>query len=190
VPSVFGTAHPNGIELTNAFNQGVGGTVELSAPEGWQITPQKIDFKLAAGETVVRPFEISLPFDATSGAAPLRADFSVDADRLYRFSVDRELIVGDGLVQIETATRLEDDGTLIIEQRMVNHSPQLVDFKCHLSAPGRRRQRTQVFRLGASTDAKVYRYPHGSQLLGAELWLRAEEVNGSRVLNHRFIVVE
>lgn len=190
VPSVFGKAHSNGIELTNAFNQGVGGTVELSAPKGWQITPQRIDFKLAAGETVVRPFEISLPFDATSGAAPLRADFSVDADRMYRFSVDRELIVGDGLVQIETATRLEDDGTLIIEQRMLNNSPALVDFKCLLYAPGRRRQRTQVFRLGASPDTKVYRYPHGSQLLGAELWLRAEEVNGSRVLNHRFVVVE
>ena len=27
-----------------------------------------------------------------------------------------------------------------------------------------------------------------AQLLGAELWLRAEEVNGSRVLNHRFVV--
>ena len=71
---------------------------------------------------------------------------------------------------------------------MVNHSPTLVDFKCLLYAPGRRRQRMQVFRLGGSPDVKIYRYPDGAQLLGAELWLRAEEVNGSRVLNHRFVV--
>jgi hypothetical protein len=188
VPSVFGKAHPNRIELRNTFSQGVGGTVELVAPKGWQISPPRIDFKLAAGETAVRPFDVSLPFDASSGPAPIRADFVVDADRQYRFSVDRELTVGDGQVELETTTRLEDDGSLIVEQRMVNHSPTLVDFKCLLYAPGRRRQRLQVFRLGASPDTKIYRYPDGAQLLGAEIWLRAEEVNGSRVLNHRFVV--
>jgi hypothetical protein len=188
VPSVFGKAHANNIEIRNTFAQGVGGSVELVAPKGWQISPQRIDFKLAAGETVLKPFEISLPFDASSGLAPISADFTVDVDRIYQFSVDRELIVGDGQVQIETTTRLEEDGTLVVEQRMSNQSPKLVDFKCLLYAPDRRRQRMQVFRLGASPDTKIYRYPNGAELLGAELWLRAEEVNGSRVLNHRFVV--
>lgn len=188
VPSVFDKAHPNKIEIRNTFPQGVGGTIELSGPAKWQISPPRIDFKLAAGETVVKPFEILLPPDAASGVAPIHIEFNVDADRAYKYSVDRELIVGDGQVDIETTTRLEDDGSLIIEQRMVNHSPALVDFKCLLYAPGRRRQRMQVFRLGASPDTKIYRYPDGAQLLGAELWLRAEEVNGSRVLNHRFVV--
>jgi hypothetical protein len=188
VPSVFGKAHANHIEIRNTFAQGVGGSVELVAPKGWQISPPRIDFKLAAGESIVKPFDISLPFDASSGTAAIRADFAVDADRPYQFSVDRELVVGDGQVELETITRLEADGSLIIEQRMVNHSPTLVDFKCLLYAPGRRRQRMQVFRLGASPDTKTYRYPEGEQLIGAELWLRAEEVNGSRVLNHRFVV--
>jgi hypothetical protein len=188
VPSVFGKAHPNRIELVNTFAQGVGGTVRLIAPEGWQISPERIDFKLGVGETVFKPFDVSLPFDASGGPAPIRAEFSVDADRPYRFSVDRELTVGDGLVQIETSTRIDEDGSLIVTQRMVNHAPKPVDFKCLMYAPGRRRQRMQVFRLGANPDNKTYRYPDGAQLIGAELWLRAEEVNGSRVVNHRFIV--
>jgi hypothetical protein len=188
VPSVFGKAHPNKIEIRNTFSQGVGGTIEISGPAKWQIVPPRIDFKLAAGETTVKPFDILLPLDAASGVAPIRVDFHVDVDRTYKFSVDRELIVGDGQVVVETTTRLEDDGSLIVEQRMVNHSPALVDFKCLLYAPGRRRQRMQVFRLGSSPDTKIYRYPDGAKLLGAELWLRAEEVNGSRVLNHRFVV--
>jgi hypothetical protein len=71
---------------------------------------------------------------------------------------------------------------------MVNHSPQLVDFKCMLNAPDRRRQRMQVFRLGASPDTKTYRYPNGAELIGAEMWLQIEEVNGSRAINHRFTV--
>jgi len=188
VPSVFGKAHHNEIEIRNTFAQGVGGTIELVGPKKWQISPQRIDFKLAAGETIVKPFEILLPPDAASGIAPIRVDFTADADAAYQFSIDRELIVGDGQVDIETTTRLEEDGALIVEQRMVNHSPHLVDFKCLLHAPGRRRQRMQVFRLGDSPDSKTYRYPDGAQLIGAELWLRAEEVNGVRVLNHRFIV--
>lgn len=189
VPSVFGKAHANQIEFRNCFPQGVGGTVTLVGPKGWTVSPPRIDFKLAAGETVVKPYEILLPFDASSGKAPIRAEFTVDADRQYRFSVDREVIVGDGQVELETTTRLEEDGTLVVEQRMVNNSPKLVDFKCLLFAPGsgRRRQRLQVFRLGASPDVKVYRYPDGEQLLGTELLLRAEEVDGSRVLNHRFV---
>src|SRR4029079_4373322 len=51
VPSVFGKAHANKIEFRNCFNQGVGGTVKLIAPKGWQVSPEKIDFKLGAGET-------------------------------------------------------------------------------------------------------------------------------------------
>ena len=136
VPSVFGKAHANGIEMTNTFSQGVGGTVELIVPKGWQISPPKIDFKLAAGETAVRPFEVSLPFDASSGTAPIRAEFTVDADRTYRFSVDRELVVGDGLVEIETTTRLEDDGSLIVEQRMINQSPQPGGLQVPAVRPG------------------------------------------------------
>jgi len=192
VPSVFGKAHANQIEFRNCFPQGVGGTVTLVAPKGWTVSPPRIDFKLAAGETIAKPFEVLLPFDASSGDAPIRAEFTVDADRQYRFSVDRELTVGDGQVELETTTRLEEDGTLVIEQRMVNHSPKLVDFKCLLFAPGsgRRRQRLQVFRLGPSPDVKTYRYPDGEQLLGTEMLLRAEEVDGSRVLNHRFIAEE
>ena len=188
VPSIFGQTHGNQLKIHNSFPQGVGGTVELVAPDGWQISPSRIDFKLAAGETIARPFEIALPFDASSGKAPIRADFIVEADRQYRFSAFKQLAVGDGALQLETTTRLESDGSLIIEQRMTNHGDSLVDFKCLLYAPGRRRQRTQVFRLGASPDVKIYRYPDGAQLLGAELWLRAQELDGSRVLNHRFIV--
>ena len=71
---------------------------------------------------------------------------------------------------------------------MVNYGSSSPDFKCLLYAPGRRRQRTQVVRLGTSPDVKIYRYPNGAELLGAELWLRAQEVDGKRVLNHRFIV--
>jgi len=188
IPSVFGVAHRNQIAIENSFEQGVGGTVQLAAPEGWQVSPDKIDFKLAAGETAERPFQIVLPFDANSGNAMLRADFDFAADRQYRFSIFRQLVVGQGDIELELHSRLEDDGSLIVEQRMINHAEEPVDFRCLLYAPGRRRQRMQVYRLSNSQDIKTYVYPNGRDLLGSELWLRAEELGGTRVLNHRFVV--
>lgn len=188
IPSVFGSSHPNSVEIANTYAQGAGGVVRIVGPDGWQILPAKVDFKLGAGEKAKRPFQIMLPFNAVSGTAPLRADFELAADRQYKFSVYREVTVGDENIELELHTRLEDDDSLVVEQRMVNHGGEPVDFKCLLYAYGRRRQRMHVFRLTSSVDIKTYRYPEGQSLVGQELWLRVEEQGGNRVLNYRTIV--
>ena len=118
----------------------------------------------------------------------MRADFEILVDKVYKFSVYRELVVGDEHIGIELHTRLNENGSLIVEQRMINHSEKLVDFKCLLYALERRRQRMQVFGLGNSYDTKTYTYQNGHDLIGTELLLRAEELGGDRVINHRIIV--
>jgi hypothetical protein len=191
IPSVFELAHANSIEIENTFQQGIGGTIKIVGPEGWQMVPDKIDFKLAIGEKVKRPFQIFLPFDATCGSTPLRIDFDVIAERPYRFSVYRDVNVGDKEIELEVNTRLQEDGTLIVEQRMINRGDTPVDFKCLLNASsvGRRQQRMQVFQLTNSWDTKTYNYVDGEELLGEELYLKVEEQGGQRrVLNYRFMV--
>ncbi len=187
IPSIFGSSHSNRISISSPFEQGAGGSVRLSGPEGWQILPNRIDFKLSANDKSERPFQIVLPFNAVSGSASIRADFDFAADRQYRFSVYREMVVGDEDIELELHTRLDDDGTLVVEQRMINHAKEPVDFKCLLYAFGRRRQRMQVFRLSNSSDIKTYKYQNGQDLIGNELWLRAEEQSGARVFNYRII---
>jgi len=186
IPSVIGRSHPNAIEVKNHFPQGTGGWVHLVPPEGWKMLPEKIEFKLGAGERSHRPFEVNLPLDADSGKALVRADFDFEADQHYRFSVYRDLLVGDSDIELELQTRLESDGSLIVQQRLVNHGNDLVDFKCVLFAPGRKLHHMKVFRLGSNPDVKIYQFPRGQNLIGQELSLRAEELGGSRVLNHRF----
>ena len=188
IPSVFGVEHANKIQITNPFSQGAGGSVNIVGPKNWQVLPGTIDFKLSSFEKARRNFEVVLPFDANSGNAMIRADFDILVDKPYQFSVYRELSVGDEFIELELSTRLDDNGSLVVEQRMVNHSEELADFKCLLYALGRKRQRMQVFRLGDNYDTKTYIYRNGRELLGSELWLRAEELGGSRVLNHRIIV--
>ena len=73
---------------------------------------------------------------------------------------------------------------------MTNSAKQPVDFKCFLYAKGYRRQRAQVYRLGATPDRTVYRYHNGKALFGKELTLEAEEIGGERVLKCRFLATD
>ena len=188
IPSVFGSSHANSIKIANPFEQGVGGSIRLNGPESWQILPGRVEYKLSANEKSQRPFQIALPFDANSGTATIRADFELAADKKYIFSLYRDIRVGDDEIELQLHSHIEDDGRLIVEQRMINHGEKPVDFKCLLYTQGRRRQRMQVFRLGNKYDVKTYVYQNGKELIGQELWLRAEELGGTRVLNHRIKV--
>ena len=48
--------------------------------------------------------------------------------------------------------------------------------------------RTQVVDLGFGRDKKIYVLPDGHDLIGESIWLRAEEIGGDRILNHRLKV--
>jgi hypothetical protein len=185
-PSLFGAAHSSALIVKNTFGQGISGQIRIVAPDGWRIAPAEMPFKLGAGETLNQPLEAILPPDAASGRQDLRFDFDIMADRHYKFSVRREIDVGLDDVTIAATTRLNDQGELEIEQRLTNETDQIVSFKCYLYAPDRLPIVTQVVEQGRGTDTKNIRLPNGSELLGKPLLLRADEIAGPRIVNHRF----
>lgn len=187
LPSVFGRQHANSFRLRNDFPRGVAGRVNLVTPDVWQVNPKEQTFRLASGEQREYPLNISFPYNASSGRHEIRVDFEVHADRLYRFSAFRRMDVGMGDVYITIATQLNDQGELEVYQRFVNDTDKRVSFRCQLFAPGRRRLKAQIIGQGRGRDVQVYRFEDGKSLLGQTLWLRAEEMDGSRVLNYRFV---
>jgi hypothetical protein len=208
VPSVFAKPHPNALRFRNFFPQGVGGSMrivvlqsrrgeeranDLSPAEPssfmldrWTIEPPQSSFQLAADAEMRFPFEIELR-NALFGKQPVRIDFNIEADRPYQFSVYSELEVGTEDLTLEVSSHLDKEGTLIVEQLMTNSGDQLADFKCFLRARGHRRQRMQVYQLGKELDRKVYRFGNGHELVGKEMLLELEELNGPRELRYRFI---
>ena len=138
--------------------------------------PAKLNFKLSAHERTRRPFHIVLPFDANSGDAKIRADFA--------FHCRQNRIASAFTATSKSAIKISSwsctltstkGGRLIVDQRMINHSPELVDFKCLLRVDGRRTQKMQVFRLGGNFDVQTYIFSNGEELVGRNIWLRAEE---------------
>jgi hypothetical protein len=213
VPSVYSKKHANAIAVRNFFPQGVGGTLSIVVPnnefgdrlekglatatpsealsERWSIEPPTGPFRLARDGTFKFPFEIQLKVGANYGSQPIRIDFQVEADENYSFSVYRTMEVGTGDVTLSVNTHINDDGVLIVEQSMTNLGPQPADFRCFLSATGRRRQKSQIYQLSGKTpDRKVYRFPNGDELLGQQMALEIEELNGDRIFQYRFEVTD
>jgi hypothetical protein len=153
------------------------------------IEPPQAAFQLAADEESSFPFEIELR-NALFGRQPVRIDFNVEADQEYAFSVYSDMEVGTDDLTLDVISHLDKDGTLIVEQMMTNSADQLADFKCYLRAKGHRRQRMQIYRLGKDIARKVYRFPSGADLIGKELLLEIEELNGPRELRYRFVATE
>jgi hypothetical protein len=48
----------------------------------------------------------------------------------------------------------------------------------------------QVYRLGTNVDRKVYRFLDAAQLVGKEMLLEIEELNGQRTLKYRFVATD
>lgn len=183
--SLFGKPQANSLTLKNHFPQSIRGSVRILTPEAWRVTPRDMTFKLAAGETMYQQFEITLQTNAATGRQRVRLDFDISSDRRYQFSVYRQLEVGLSDIYGEAFTRLNERGDLEVEQRLTNETDEVVSFKCYLYAPGRKRMLIHVEDHGRGVDVKTFRLYKGEELIGKDIFLRAEEIDGPRILNYK-----
>ncbi|MCA9068245.1 MAG: hypothetical protein KDA84_04945, partial [Planctomycetaceae bacterium] len=174
----------------NTFPQGASGTVTLNAPSEWEVEPRSFPLQVAKGEAFRYPLQITLPPNATLGTVRMAIDVELDADRKYKIRIYRPIQIGLGDVELVVVDRRLEDGFLKIEQTLINKtSPtEILDFEFSLFIPGSIRQKTIVPKQAAGESKKFYFVPHADRLKGQELWLRAEQINGRRVLNYRWVV--
>jgi hypothetical protein len=182
--SQFLKPQPNGLKLTSHFPQSIRGQVRIVAPDTWRPTPKDILFKVAPAETMYQQFEVTLQPNATTGRQLVRLDFDLTADRRYQFSIYRQMEVGLSDIFAEAFTRLNERGELEVEQRITNETDEVMSFKCYLYLPPpRKRMMMHVEDHGRGVDLKTYRIYNGEELLGKTMFIRAEEINGTRILN-------
>lgn len=194
IASVFSQRQPNQLEFKNTLPQSVAGSVVLIAPKGWRVQPDRFDFQLKPNELFRQDFEVTLPNDVHAGGHELQASFEMARDpgdttprRMHRFNVDLPIQVGILSVRLEFATRFNARGELEVEQRTINDGTRSIPLRCELFAPGRQRLAIQFTATPRTPNVSTYRFPDGRTLAGKTLWLQAQELGGSEVLNYRFV---
>ena len=184
--------HDEAILGANTFSQGVSGRVVLHMPPEWEVEPGHWELQASAGEQFRLPMLMTFPSDAALGAFRPTVDFEIAADRPYKFTVHLPYQLGSPDIQVSVTSRLLPDGRLEVEQKIVNQTspPEMLDFSCSLFVPGHVRQKQFVTRLGQGEDKRFYYIPNGRALIGKTLWMRAEQIDGRRVLNQRHTVAD
>ena len=185
LPSVPGTVVPLKLEVRNTFFRPISGRLSIRGPENWRIEPRAAQFCLDAGAVWHQHLEAALPDDVLGGRQIVRLDFEIQADRLYRFTVYRPVEVNLGDLTLDGRAVLSDRGDMEVRQTITNRGKRAAAFRCNLLAPDRRRQTTEVLIQPSGTSEVTYRLPEGGELRGKAIWLRAEEIDGSRVMNFR-----
>jgi hypothetical protein len=134
---------------------------------------------------------ISIPANASLEDVKIGINYELSSDRKYSFRVYRTIKVGLADVGMWVFDRKMKDGRLEIEQIITNHitSETTLNFRCNLFVPNQQRQRRVVTKLQKGIDRRFYYLPNAEALRGKTLWLRAEEINGNRVLNFRWKVL-
>jgi hypothetical protein len=185
--SMFGRQQPLRYQFTNTLSQGVGGTVEMTFPDVWEVRAPQLRFKLGSNDEIQQDLSVLLHANASSGPQDVRVDFDLFSDKQYRFSVYRTIHVGLGEILAELDTWMDDDGRLIVEQHLINQTSNKLDFNCYLFVPGRRRLRIQVFDIGPGRVTHTFALSNGKELLGKSLWLRVEQLGGGRLHNYHVV---
>lgn len=184
---LFGSPQSNALTVKNTFGRAVRGRIKLGVPEGWTIQPRTFDVSVAEGEELKIPFEIALPIAAETGPQVLSIEHDLTGDERQTFTLYRDVQVGRTDMQMEVETRVVGD-ELEVSQRLINNSQQTFSFRCELFAPNQRRIRTQAIAVPPGIDTRVYRLPDARSMHGKMLWLKADEVGGTRILSKRFTV--
>jgi hypothetical protein len=188
--SLLGVPQSNAILVRNTFDRPITATLVLVPPEGWRAIPDRFELNLGAGEEAQLPLKLAVPLSGNTGVQTVRFDLDVVADRRYQFSGQQRIEVGEKELQLDVRTRVNRDGDLEVEQRIVNAMEKPMSFRCELFAPGKRRMRWLASNVTAGEDLHTYLIPEGKNLMGQKLWIRAEEIGGRHVLSYRFIVGE
>jgi hypothetical protein len=184
-----GLSEPVRVRLANPDDHDVHGTIELVAPKLLQEERSQSPFHLPLQRPETVEIPMKLRFDAGQNEESVDLVVQVDDKPYRRFVVHRELVVGLKDFRMETHTKNDTNGWLIVDIELMNLGGEPANFDCSLVIPGRRREKFQLLRVSDRVTRRIA-VANGRQLIGQTLLLRCEEIGSGRIINHRIPIEE
>jgi hypothetical protein len=175
------------LRFNNPFSFSITGRIDLVAPNVFANETESSPFDAGASSEASVPIDVLLRPDATSQDSPVRVVVNLNTSPPKRFSVMRNLRIGNDDVEFETAYRISDSDELWLDLEAINHTDVPASFDCQLFVPDRRNERIQI----ASVESRKTRtvvLPRASELMYKTLWLRCVQIGTRRILNYRIII--
>ncbi len=183
----IGQSDPILLSVHNPAVKSIDGKLKIVSSSLFQSGVAEKDFSVEATATKTIEVPILLRRDVSQSNEPIEIIFELKGTPPVQFSVRKSLSLGLKNFQLETKSRFDDRGRLIIEMTMTNSSGQASTFDCTVHAPDRPRQRVQVINLQERATKSIV-LSDGYQYRGKSLLIRCEEIGTGRVLNQRITI--
>ncbi len=180
----IGQSDPILLHVHNPADKSVDGKLKIVSSSLFQSGLAEKDFSIEATASKTIEVPILLRRDVSQSNEPIEVIFELRGTPPVQFSVRKSLSLGLKNFQLETQSRFDDRGRLIIEMTMTNTSGQASTFDCTVHVPDRPRQRVQVINLQDRATKSIV-LSDGAQYRGKSLLIRCEEIGTGRVLNQR-----
>ena len=184
IDSLLGREQTIKMTLRNPDKQLISGTCRIDVGDAWEVLQSPASFQLPGGVSRQFPITVRLRSHATTGMQELGLQFTLDRAGSKPFMVYREIRVGPEGLEVETFTRLEPTGELVVTIEMENSLSDPQRYDCRLFPPERQYQRKSIAIPGGKRVKRQFVLADGESLLGRQLLLRAVEQDGRRVLNY------
>lgn len=185
----IGQSDPILVSIKNPSNKTMNGNLAILAANIFQGGLASKEFSIEPHSQKTISVPVTLRRDVSKSSEPVEIVIDLATQPVTKFSVRRTLSLGLKNFQLETQTRLDDRGRLVIEMEMTNTSGQPSTFDCTLHIPDRPRERIQIINLGERVTRSIV-IPYSPAYRGQTLLIRCEEIGTGRILNQRVTMPE
>ncbi|MFO0922971.1 MAG: hypothetical protein U0905_10860 [Pirellulales bacterium] len=189
IETTAGGRQPLRVQFANPTSNAVRGTLHVTAPDIFISSRQGVDFRIDAQNQQTIGCDVQLKPDAVSQRSRVRIDVDIHGNKNGRFSVYRDLKIGQEDIELDVNQQVDSDDNLILQLEFQNHTNRKLNFDCMIMLPDRPRERTQVLDVRERKETLVG-IKNASNLFGKTIWIRCEEIGSNRIVNQRIVVAD
>lgn len=177
------------LRLRNHESFRLTGSLALTLPDGWRLSPAKPAIDLAPGQSTEIDLAITLPQNQSIGDFTLVGRLWGSDDSVPVMTMRAPVRVSCPGLDVNVMTRLDGE-RLHIVQRITNHTGRSLDLRSMVLYPDHRADERLVRQLAAgSTVVREYAIEDAGRLRGHPIRVTAEEPDGG-LKCHRIVMVE
>jgi len=177
------------LHFDNPFNNVISGSLRFVLDErvnrNWSIEPSTINFILQPRQKFQEEISLKFPGNEVGGVKKLLAQFSIDADRNYRFKNPIPFEIRLEGIEVNIFTQKINQKDLLIQQVVTNESDQQITLRSFVDLPDQDHLERTIPRLQpAATATKSYLIRDADKWLGKIIRIGLYDPKGTKRINY------